>query len=181
MQEKKPARQKVALISVYNKTDIENFARSLVSFGWKIISSGGTAKHLSNAGIEVTDIADITGMQPILNHRVLTLHPKIHGGLLALNTPKHLVELEKNQIPWIDMVCVDLYPLEEEINNPSATKESVLEKTDMGGVALIRSGAKGERITICDKDDRKKVIEWLKAGEPERENFLNKLRAKAEA
>ncbi|OGI65839.1 hypothetical protein A3A95_01225 [Candidatus Nomurabacteria bacterium RIFCSPLOWO2_01_FULL_39_18] len=172
---------KTALISVYDKTGIADFAKELVALGWKIISSGGTAKYLSDVGIEVTDIAEITGMKPILSHRVLTLHPKIHGGLLALNTPEHLEELKKNEIPWIDMVCVDLYPLEEEINNPSATKESVIEKTDMGGVALIRSSAKGRRITICDKEDRAKTIEWLKNGEPNREEFINNLSAKAEA
>ena len=174
-------RQKVALISVYNKTGIENFAKSLVDLGWKIISSGGTAKHLLEAEIKVTDVADITGMQAILSHRVVTLHPKIHGGLLALNTPEHLAELEKYDIPWIDMVCADFYPLEKEIDNPSASRESVLEKTDIGGPAMIRSGAKGGRIVVCDVSDRTRVIEWLKNGEPDREKFLNHLAAKAEA
>ena len=97
-------RQKIALISVYNKEGIVDFAQSLVSLGWKIISSGGTAKHLKDAGIPVTDVAEITGMPAILGHRVVTLHPKIHGGLLALNTPEHLAELQKYEIPWIDMI-----------------------------------------------------------------------------
>jgi len=175
-------RQKTALISVYNKDGITDFAQSLVNLGWKIISSGGTAKHLSDAGIPVTDIAEITGMPAILSHRVVTLHPKIHSGLLALNTPEHLAELEKYNIPWIDLVCSDLYPLEEEINKPEATKESVIEKTDIGGPAMIRSAAKGGRIVICDPADRAKVIEWLKkTGEPDREEFLNNLASKAEA
>ena len=174
-------RQKVALISVYDKTGIADFAKSLIILGWKIISSGGTAKHLMDAGVAVTDAAEITAMSAILSHRVVTLHPKIHGGLLALNTPEHLAELEKYGIPWIDMVCCDLYPLEEEIKNPNATRESVLEKTDIGGPTMLRSGAKGRRIVICDKDDREKVIKWLKDGEPDRENFLNNLAAKAEA
>jgi len=175
------SRQKTALISVYNKEGIADFAKSLIDLGWKIISSGGTAKHLSDSGIAVIDVANITGMSAILSHRVATLHPKIHGGLLALNTPEHLAELEKYDIPWIDMVCADFYPLEEEINNPKATSKSVIEKTDIGGPTMIRSGAKGRRITICDSMDRVKVIEWLKAGEPNHEEFLNNLSAKAEA
>ncbi|TSC78095.1 MAG: phosphoribosylaminoimidazolecarboxamide formyltransferase / IMP cyclohydrolase [Parcubacteria group bacterium Gr01-1014_24] len=184
-------RQKIALISVYDKTGIADFAQSLANLGWKIISSGGTAKHLSDAGVSVTDVADITGFPAILGHRVVTLHPKIHGGLLALDTPEHLAELEKYDIPWIDLVCVDLYPLEEEIAKyaPSAPgtspyvgggRKGVLEKTDMGGVALIRSSAKGRRITICEPSDRAAVLKWLKNGEPNREEFLNDLAAKAE-
>ncbi|MFA5751002.1 MAG: hypothetical protein WC898_01810 [Candidatus Paceibacterota bacterium] len=172
--------QKIALISVYEKKGIEVFAKELVNMGWKILSSGGTARHLSECGISVTDVAQITGMGAILGHRVTTLHPKIHGGLLALNTPEHLSELEKYDIPWIDMVCVDFYPLKEETKNTSATTESVIEKTDIGGPTMIRSGAKGGRIVICDPDDREKVIEWIKKGEPDKEEFLKKLSAKAE-
>jgi phosphoribosylaminoimidazolecarboxamide formyltransferase/IMP cyclohydrolase len=178
------ARQKIALISVYDKTGIKDFAKSLVDLGWKIISSGGTAKHLSEAGVPVTDLADITGFPAILSHRVVTLHPKIHGGLLALDTPEHLAELEKYGIPWIDMVCSDLYPLEDEINKVGSTRESVIAQTDMGGIALIRSSSKGRRITICDGADRIKVIEWLKNGEPQgqqQEKFINDLASKAEA
>jgi phosphoribosylaminoimidazolecarboxamide formyltransferase/IMP cyclohydrolase len=173
-------KQKIALISVYNKEGIADFAKELTNLGWKIISSGGTAKHLKDAGVLNTDVADITGMPAILSHRVATLHPKIHGGLLALDTPEHLAELEKYDIPWIDLVCVDFYPLQDEVVNPNATRESVIEKTDIGGPTMIRSGAKGGRITICDPADRMKVIEWLKDGEQDREEFLNNLRAKAE-
>ena len=173
-------RQKIALISVYNKEGITEFAKELVNLGWKIISSGGTSKHLKDAGLEVTDVEEITGMPAILSHRVVTLHPKIHGGLLALDTPEHLAELEKYEIPWIDMICDDLYPLEEEIQKENATRESVREKTDIGGPAFIRSAAKGKRIVICEITDREKVIDWLKKGEPDRENFLNTLAAKAE-
>lgn len=176
----KTNRQKVALISVYNKEGISDFAKSLVDLGWKIISSGGTAKHLKDAGIIVTDVEEITGMPAILSHRVVTLHPKIHGGLLALDTPEHQAELEKYGIPWIDMVCVDLYPLEEEISKSDATRASVIEKTDIGGPTMLRSAAKGGRIVVSNVDDRQKVLEWLKAGEPDRENFLNSLLAKTE-
>ncbi|MFA5791906.1 MAG: hypothetical protein WC884_02625 [Candidatus Paceibacterota bacterium] len=174
-------KQKTALISVYNKEGITEFAKELISLGWKIISSGGTAKYLKDAGVLVTDVAEITGMPPILSHRVVTLHPKIHGGLLALDTSEHLAELEKYDIPWIDMVCCDLYPLEQEINNPNATSESIIEKTDIGGPSMIRSAAKGRRIVICEVSDREEVIKWLKDGEPEKEKFINDLAAKAEA
>ncbi len=172
--------KKIALLSVYNKEGIVDFAHELVALGWEIISSGGTSKALVDAGISVTDVSDITGMKAILSHRVVTLHPKIHGGLLALNTPEHLAELEKYEIPWIDMVCCDLYPLAEEIEKVNSTRESVIEKTDMGGPAMTRSSAKGGRITICDPADRPLVIDWLKAGEPDREIFIQNLSAKAE-
>ncbi|MES2315509.1 MAG: hypothetical protein V4486_02105 [Patescibacteria group bacterium] len=176
-------RQKTALISVYNKEGITEFAKELSDLGWKIISSGGTAKHLASAGVPVTDVAEITGMPAILGHRVVTLHHKIHGGLMALDTPEHLAEMEKYGIPWIDMVCCDLYPLQEEVLNPNATRESVIEKTDIGGPTMIRSAQKGRRITICNVEDRAKVIEWLKSGnenQQDREEFLNNLAAKAE-
>ena len=172
---------RTALISVFNKEGIDVFAKDLVDLGWRIVSSGGTAKYLADKGIPNIDVAEITGMPAILSHRVVTLHPKIHGGLLALDNPEHRAELAKNGIPWIDMVCVDLYPLEEEIKNPNSTRESVIEKTDIGGPTMIRSAAKGGRITVCDIKDREKVIEWLKDGEQNREEFLNNLSAKAEA
>ncbi len=173
-------KQKTALISVYNKEGIVDFAKSLVDLGWNIVSSGGTAKTLTEAGIKNTGVAEITGMPAILSHRVVTLNPKIHGGLMALDIPEHRAEMEKYGIPWIDMVCVDLYPLEEEISKPSATRESVIEKTDIGGPTMIRSAQKGRRITICNVEDRTKVLEWLKNGEPDKEEFLNNLAAKAE-
>jgi phosphoribosylaminoimidazolecarboxamide formyltransferase/IMP cyclohydrolase len=173
-------RQKTALISVYNKEGIIDFAKELVGLGWKIVSSGGTAKALMDAGVPVTDAAEVTGMPAILSHRVVTLHPKIHGGLLAQDTPEHNAEMEKYGIPWIDLVCVDLYPLEDEIKNPNATRESVIEKTDIGGPTMLRSAAKGGRIVVACPADRAKVIEWLKAGEPDREDFKNDLRAKTE-
>src|SRR5258708_34444165 len=115
---------KIALISVYDKTGITEFAKSLIDLGWKIISSGGTAKHLTDAGIPVTDVAEITGMPAILSHRVATLHTKIHGGLLALDTPEHLAEMEKYDIPWIDLACMDFYTCENEIRNINARRDS---------------------------------------------------------
>lgn len=167
-----------ALLSVYNKNGIEEFAKGLVELGWNIISSGGTCKALRAAGIKVTDVAEITGLPPILGHRVVTLHPAIHGGLLA--TPDMKAELEKLGFPWIDLVCVDLYPLKEETRREGATRESVLEKTDIGGPTMIRSAAKGRRIVICDPTDRALVLEWLKDGRPNGDPFITFLAAKAE-
>ena len=179
---------RTALISVYDKTGIIEFAQDLISLDFKIWASGGTAKHLKDAGVSVEDVANLVGARlpdgqggAIFGHRVVTLSREIHAGLLAKDNKEDREELQKLKIPFIDLVCVDLYPLEEEIKNPGATRESVIEKTDIGGPTLLRAAAKGERIVICDADDRKGVIEWLKNGEPEREKFLNKLAAKAEA
>ena len=173
-------KQRIALISVYNKDGIVEFAKELTALGFSILSSGGTAKVLKDGGVETTDVATLVGGGAILGHRVVTLSREIHAGLLAKDNAEDRKELEALKIPFIDLVCCDFYPLEEEMKNPSATRESVIEKTDIGGPAMIRSGAKGRRITVCDSADRKKVIEWLKAGEPEREEFLNSLAAKAE-
>ena len=170
--------KKNALISVYDKEGIAEFAQELVDMGWKIFSSGGTAKVLLEAGIPVTDVAELTGLSPILDHRVATLAPQLHGGLLA--TEKHLEELERLGFPWIDLVCAGFYPLEEETRRLDATEESVIEKTDIGGPTLCRSGAKGRRIVIIDPADRMRVIEWLKNDEPDGVEFRNDLAAKAE-
>src|SRR3989344_5996836 len=173
-------KQKIALISVYDKAGITDFAKELVQLGWKIISSGGTAKHLRDAGVLVEDVADLVGGKAILGHRVVTRSREVHAGLLAKDNRDDRKELESLKIPFIDLVCCDLYPLEEEIAKytPSAQKlgaspyvgggrEGVLEKTDIGGPTMIRSGAKGGRIVICDPLDRTKVLEWLKNGEPD--------------
>src|SRR3989338_4672264 len=172
---------KTALISVYDKTGIEGFAGDLVALDFKIFASGGTAKALLDAGIPVEDTASLAGGGSILGHRVVTLSREIHAGLLAKDNKEDREELSKLKIPFIDLVCADFYPLEEEIKKAEATRESVIEKTDIGGPTMVRSGAKGRRIVVCDSGDRTKVIKWLKAGEPDREKFINDLAAKAEA
>ena len=170
---------KYALISVFDKAGIVEFARELVALGWTILSSGGTAKVLREAGIGVTDVATMVG-KPILGHRVVTLSREIHAGLLARPIAEDLAELEAEAIPFIDMVVNDMYPLQSEIARPESTPESVIEKTDIGGPTLLRSAAKGRRIVVCDAFDRQRVIRWLKDGEPDREAFITKLVAKAE-
>jgi phosphoribosylaminoimidazolecarboxamide formyltransferase / IMP cyclohydrolase len=167
-----------ALLSVYDKTGIVEFARELISLGWRIISSGGTARELSSAGLPVTDVCEISGMPPVLRHRVVTLVPQIHGGLLAEEQDRD--ELAELGYPWIDLVCVDLYPLGEETRQPDATRESVIEKTDIGGPTLLRSAAKGRRIVIADPSDRAYVLSWLKEGEQCSDLVRNTLAVKAE-
>ena len=170
--------QRNALISVFHKDGIVEFAQELVALGWRLISSGGTARALQAGGIQVTDVAELSGLPPILGHRVVTLVPQIHGGLMAAE--EHRAELEQLGYPWIDLACVDLYPLEEEIAKTTATTESVINVTDIGGPALIRSAAKGRLIVIVDPRDRQHVIQWLKEGEPSPKQFRNMLAARAE-
>lgn len=190
---------KTALISVYNKEGIVEFAKELKLLGFNILASGGTAKALLEAGIEVADVASLVGGGPILGHRVVTLSREVHAGLLAKDNAEDRAELKTLNIPFIDLVCVDLYPLQEEIdrvtsNHPAslreapllekegntAARDAVLEKTDIGGPTMLRSAAKGRRIVVCDPEDRPKIISWLKNGEPDKENFITKFCAKAE-
>ncbi len=173
--------KKLALISVYDKVGIETFTQSLVDFGFTILSSGGTAKYLKENGIPVVDTADHTGLAACLGHRVATLHPKIHGGLLAdPNNPDHVKEMQDLMWEFIDLVCVDFYPLEEEIENPNATHASIIEKIDIGGPTMVRSGAKGNRIVICNVEDRQTVVDWFVSGEPDSDTFRRRLASKAE-
>lgn len=178
--QQQPAQRRTALLSVYDKNGIVDFARGLAELGFDIIASGGTAKALSEAGLTVRDVADLTGGGAILGHRVVTLSREVHAGLLSRDTEEDRAELAGLNIPRIDLVCVDLYPLSEEIASPTSTIESVIEKTDIGGPTMLRAAAKGGRIVVADPADRTKVLEWLKSGEPEHSEFLRELAAKAE-
>jgi len=168
-----------ALLSVYRKEGIVEFAKLLIKQGFTIYASGGTFKHLKANEVEALPVADLVGGEAILGHRVVTLSREVHAGLLAKDTPEGLKELEELGIPRIDLVCVDLYPLEAEIAKPGCTRESVVEQTDIGGPAMIRSGAKGGRIVVCDPADYEKVIDWMAEGEPAN-GFVGSLCAKAE-
>jgi len=154
--------KKNALLSVYHKEGITEFAQGLIDLGWKLYASGGTAKHLKAAGLKVTDVAELVGGGAILGHRVVTLSRQVHAGLQARDEPDDIAELKKLDIPWIDLVCIDLYPLEQETANPHATLESVIEQTDIGGPTMLRSAAKGKRIVIGDPADRATVLEKLR-------------------
>lgn len=135
---------RLALLSVSDKAGIVEFAQQLVSdFGFDIISSGGTAKTLKDAGIPVTKVSDYTGSPEILGGRVKTLHPKIHGGILARkDLPEHLTDLEANGIRGIDLVVVNLYPFEQTIAKPDVSLEDAIEQIDIGGPAMVRASAK---------------------------------------
>jgi phosphoribosylaminoimidazolecarboxamide formyltransferase/IMP cyclohydrolase len=132
-----------ALVSVFNKDGIEEFSKGLSSLGIEIISSGGTAKALSKAGIKVREVSEVTGFPEMMEGRVKTLHPKIHGGILADRSKKsHLEEATKNQIGLIDLVVVNLYPFEKVTENGNASLEEAIENIDIGGPTLVRSAAK---------------------------------------
>jgi phosphoribosylaminoimidazolecarboxamide formyltransferase/IMP cyclohydrolase len=171
----------IALLSVYDKTGITDFALGLSQLGWTIYASGGTAKALQEAGIEVIDVAEMVGGKAILGHRVVTLSREISAGLLAdKKDSDDMAEMQKLGLPIIDLVCVDMYPLEEAINGASATKDEVILKTDIGGPTMLRSAAKGKRIVVPHAELRQPVLDWLKNGRPDEGLFLDKLAARAE-
>ncbi|MGH9933418.1 MAG: bifunctional phosphoribosylaminoimidazolecarboxamide formyltransferase/IMP cyclohydrolase [Pyrinomonadaceae bacterium] len=139
-----------ALISVSDKTGIVDFARELKSFGVEIISTGGTAKALRDAGIDVREVSDVTGFPEMMDGRVKTLHPRIHGGLLGVrDNAAHQSAMREHGIEPIDMVVVNLYPFEETIARAGTTPEEAIEQIDIGGPALIRSAAKNYKVVAA--------------------------------
>ena len=141
---------KRALISVSDKTGVAQFAEALAKMGVEIISTGGTAKTLADAGINVIGIEQVTGFPEMMNGRVKTLHPKIHGGLLALrDNSEHVKAMTDNEITGIDLVCVNLYPFEQTVAKPGCTLEDAIENIDIGGPSMVRSAAKNHKfVTI---------------------------------
>jgi len=138
-----------ALFSVSDKSGLIEFARGLNDLSWRFLASGGTAKALREAGLEVTDVADYTGSPEILGGRVKTLHPAVHGGILARNTSSDASDLARIHAMPIDMVVVNLYPFQQTMIRPDATHEEIVENIDIGGVALIRAAAKNyERVAV---------------------------------
>src|SRR6266851_7616834 len=132
-----------ALISVSDKTGIVDFARELQRFGVEIISTGGTAKTLRDAGLEVRDVSDVTGFPEMMDGRIKTLHPKIHGALLSVrDNPEHQAAMREHDIEPIDLVVINLYPFEQTIAREGVTLEEAIEQIDIGGPAMIRSAAK---------------------------------------
>ena len=139
---------KRALISVSNKEGVVEFARGLEKLGYEIISTGGTYKTLDDAGVKVMKVADITGFPEILDGRVKTLHPNIHGGILARRVPEHLQQLEANRIDTIDIVAVNLYPFRETVSKEGVKVEEAIENIDIGGPSMVRSAAKNHEDVI---------------------------------
>lgn len=171
-----------ALISVSDKTGVVEFAKGLVALGWEILSTSGTMKLLKVSGVPVTSVSDVTGFPEICDGRVKTLHPKIHGALLARrDIPEHMKELKDNDIDTIDLVCVNLYPFRETIAKPDVTMEDAVEHIDIGGPSMLRSAAKNwESVTVvCNPADYETILSEIKAdGNTTRETRL-KLSAKA--
>jgi phosphoribosylaminoimidazolecarboxamide formyltransferase / IMP cyclohydrolase len=156
-----------AILSVHDKTGIIDFAKGLTTLGWTLLASGGTAKLLRENKLEVTEVADYTGSPEILGGRVKTLHPAIHGGLLARPAEEDHQQLIDLGWDYIDIVAVNLYPFEQTIARADVSYGEVIENIDIGGVTLIRAAAKNhERVTlVCDPADYKSVLDALQKGE----------------
>ena len=155
-----------AILSVHDKTGLVAFTRGLRELGWLLIASGGTAKALRDNSIPVTEVADYTHSPEILGGRVKTLHPAVHGGLLARSTAADHNELLRLGWDYIDLVAVNLYPFEATIAKPNVTFDEVIENIDIGGVTLIRAAAKNhQRVTlVCDPADYAAVLAELRTG-----------------
>ncbi|HWB19064.1 MAG TPA: bifunctional phosphoribosylaminoimidazolecarboxamide formyltransferase/IMP cyclohydrolase, partial [Phycisphaerales bacterium] len=157
---------KRALLSVSDKTGLAEFATALhKEFGIELISTGGTAKFLREQGLPVTDVSQVTGFPEMMDGRVKTLHPNIHGGLLALrDNPEHMAAAQKHGIKPIDLVCINLYPFEQTISKPNVTFEEAIENIDIGGPSMIRSAAKNHKfvLVVTSPERYEKVLGDLK-------------------
>src|SRR5258708_7803798 len=154
-----------ALISLTDKRGLEELARGLQQHGVELLSTGGTARRLRDAGAKVTDVAAYTGAPEILDGRVKTLHPKIHGGLLGRPTPEHQAEMAQHGIENIDLVVVSLYPFRETVAREGVTLAEAIENIDIGGPSMIRSASKNhERVAVLvDPDDYPALLAELDA------------------
>ena len=171
-----------ALVSVSDKTGVVEFARALRDLGWEVIATGGTMKLLRDSGVEVLNISDVTGFPEICDGRVKTLHPKVHGGLLARrDDPSHVEALRENSIEYIDLVCVNLYPFRQTIARPDVTLAEAIENIDIGGPSMLRSAAKNfnDVTVVCDPSDYDRILDEIRGeGNTRRETRLE-LSAKA--
>ena len=174
--------QKLALISVSDKTGVLEFAKELVHHHhYTILSTGGTAKLLSSNGIPVTEVSDYTGFPEMMDGRVKTLHPKIHGGLLCLRSnPSHMEQAKEHNINMIDLVVVNLYPFEATVAKPNCTLEDAIENIDIGGPSMLRSAAKNRAdvTVVCDNKDYPAVLEAIRKGGDELQQLRRRLALK---
>ena len=157
---------KRALVSVSDKTGLVDFVKGLQTAGWEIIATGGTQKLLEDSGVKTIGISDVTGFPEICDGRVKTLHPKVHGGLLARrDEPSHLQALQENGISFIDLVCVNLYPFRETIAKEGTTMAEAIEKIDIGGPSMLRSAAKNfnDVTVVCDPADYDTILAEINA------------------
>ena len=159
---------KQALISVSDKTGVVEFARALSALGVQILSTGGTAKLLAEQGLKVIEVGNYTGFPEMLDGRVKTLHPKVHGGILARrDLPEHLAALKEHDIPTIDMVVVNLYPFQATVAKAECSLEDAIENIDIGGPTMLRSSAKNHKdvVVICDPVDYSTVLAEMQANQ----------------
>ena len=155
-----------ALLSVSDKTGLIDLARALSQLGVELLSTGGTAKAIREAGLPVIEVADYTGFPEMLDGRVKTLHPKVHGGILARrDLAEHSAAMEKHSLPYIDLVCVNLYPFRETVAKPGCTLEDAIENIDIGGPAMVRSSAKNHAFVtiLTDPADYPMVLAEMAA------------------
>src|SRR5581483_4807249 len=156
-----------ALVSVSDKRGVVEFARGLAALGVELLSTGGTAKLLRDAAIPVREVSDYTGFPEMMDGRVKTLHPKIHGGLLGRrDLPAHTAAMREHDIAPIDLVAVNLYPFQETVARPETTLEDAIEQIDIGGPSMLRSAAKNHAsvTVIVDPDDYEPVLKELRTG-----------------
>ena len=172
-----------ALISVYDKTGLVDFARALhEELGFEILSTGGTARHLTDAGIPVTLVEDVTGFPEMLDGRVKTLHPRIHAAILAdRDNPEHMRQLAEQGIRPIDLVVVNLYPFEDTVARPDCTLEQAIEMIDIGGPCLLRAAAKNSRHVrvVCGPGEYEGVLESLRSATAVQESLRLQLASRA--
>ncbi len=157
---------KRALISVSDKTGLDAFAKGLQAAGYEIISTGGTRKALENAGVNTISISDVTGFPEIMDGRVKTLHPNVHGALLCVrDNPEHVKQIQDLGIENIDLVCVNLYPFKETVSKEGVSHEEIIENIDIGGPSMLRSASKNYKFitVVCDPRDYDQVLEEINA------------------
>ena len=156
---------KRALVSVSDKTNLVPFVSSLVELGYEIISTGGTKKALEAAGIKTIGISEVPDFPEIMDGRVKTLHPKVHGALLCVrDNPDHVRQIEELGIQYIDLVCVNLYPFKETVQKPGVSHEEIIENIDIGGPSMLRSASKNYKFipVLCDPSDYDAVVKELR-------------------
>jgi phosphoribosylaminoimidazolecarboxamide formyltransferase/IMP cyclohydrolase len=151
------------ILSVYDKTDLVDFAQALAAMDWELVGSGGTARLLRQSGLPVLDVSEITGAPEMLGGRVKTLHPAVHGGILARDVESDRAELAAQDIGLVDLVVCNLYPFQETVAQPDVTLAEAVEQIDIGGVTLLRAAAKNfARVTVvCDPVDYGQVLNEL--------------------
>ncbi|NUQ00591.1 MAG: hypothetical protein HUU35_12130 [Armatimonadetes bacterium] len=157
-----------ALLSVSDKAGIVEFAAGLVELGVTLLSTGGTARALREAGLTVLDVAEVTGFPEMMDGRVKTLHPRVHGGLLACrDVAGHLAACQEHGIELIDLVAVNLYPFTQTIARPEVTFAEAIEQIDIGGPAMLRSAAKNHSAVtvVCNPTDYAVILDELRAGD----------------